>query len=394
MSAPPLTIIHTEASDAWGGQDIRVFNEALWLRDQGHRVHLFTPARGELFRRACAAGLDCEAIPFAKRTQAVDFLRLARRFKALRPDVVCTHSSVDSWVGLTAARACKVPATIRYRHVSTPVGGNFMNRWQYRRLCDHVVTTAVAIQKDIQQAFDLPSTRISSIPTGIAHPDLPSRKLARTSLLERFNLPDKALLIGQVAVLRSWKGQYVLIDAFERLANELPEARLLLVGGGPVMGDYSKRSRESPFASRILLPGHQDDVWQFFRGLDVAVLASTKNEGIPQAGLQAMFAECPFVGAAVGGIPEIIDHERTGLLVPPSDSKALAAAIARVLHQPDLVRNMTRSALALVREHFSLERMGQEVAKLMQRVMREADAGRNTKNGPRDKPHGLGTWRS
>ncbi len=367
----PLTIIHTEASDAWGGQDIRVFTEALWLRDQGHRVHLITPAHGELFQRAQAAGLDCEAIPFAKRTQAVDFFRLARRFKAIRPDVVCTHSSVDSWVGLMAARACKVPATIRYRHVSTPVGNNFMNRWQYRSLCDHVVTTAGAIQDKLRRALGLPPDKVSSIPTGIAVPDLPSREQARAGLLKRFNLPASAHLIGQVSVLRSWKGQYVLIDAFERLAAELPETYLLLVGGGPVMGDYSKRSRESPFASRILLPGHQEDVWPFFRGLDLAVLASTKNEGIPQAGLQAMFAQCPFVGTAVGGIPEIVDHQRTGLLVPPSDPEALAVAITRLLGRPELGAAMADNARSLVQAEFTLSGMGRRIEALLLRLMDE-----------------------
>lgn len=280
----PLTIIHTEASDAWGGQDIRVFTEALWLRDQGHRVHLFTPAHGELFRRARAAGLDCEATPFAKRTKLVDFVRLTRRFKAIRPDVVCTHSSVDSWVGLTAARACKVPATIRYRHVSTPVGNNFMNRWQYRGLCDHVVTTAGTIRDELLRTL-------------------------------------------------------------------------------------SKRSRESPFASRILLPGHQEDVWPFFRGLDVAVLASTRNEGIPQAGLQAMFAECPFVGTEVGGIPEIVDHQRTGLLVPPGDPAALAAAIMRVLRDSELGAAMADNALNLVRSEFTLSSMGCRIEALLHRLM-------------------------
>lgn len=365
----PLTIIHTEASDAWGGQDIRVFTEALWLRDQGHRVHLFTPAHGELFRRARAAGLDCEATPFAKRTKLVDFVRLTRRFKAIRPDVVCTHSSVDSWVGLTAARACKVPATIRYRHVSTPVGNNFMNRWQYRGLCDHVVTTAGTIRDELLRTLGLPPDKVSSIPTGIAVPDMPSRTRARSELLKRFNLPDNALLIGQVSVLRSWKGQYVLIDAFERLAAELPAARLLLVGGGPVTGDYSKRSRESPFASRILLPGHQEDVWPFFRGLDVAVLASTRNEGIPQAGLQAMFAECPFVGTEVGGIPEIVDHQRTGLLVPPGDPAALAAAIMRVLRDSELGAAMADNALNLVRSEFTLSSMGCRIEALLHRLM-------------------------
>ncbi|TVQ98630.1 MAG: glycosyltransferase family 1 protein [Desulfovibrionales bacterium] len=365
---PPLNIIHTEASDAWGGQDIRVLNEALWFHAQGHRVHIFTPEHGQLFRRCRDAGLSCEATAFTRSSQPADFIGMVTRFKAIRPDVVCTHSSVDSWVGLTAAKFCAVPATIRYRHVSTPVGNNFMNRWQYRRLCDHVVTTAAAIQSSLQRNLGLPADKTSSIPTGIAPPPLPPRTQARAALLERFNLPDTASLIGQVSVLRSWKGQYVLIDAFERLAAEQPEARLLLIGGGPVMGDYSKRSRESRFASRILLPGHQEDVWPFFRGLDVAVLASTKNEGIPQSGLQAMFAQCPFVGTDVGGIPEIVNHRHTGLLVAPGDPAGLAAAITTILGRPDLGAMMADNALRQVQSRFTLSVMGRRVEALMHRL--------------------------
>ncbi|WP_139162914.1 glycosyltransferase family 4 protein [Desulfonatronum thiosulfatophilum] len=364
-----MTIVHTEASDAWGGQDIRVFNEALWFRDRGHRVHLFGPRHGELFRRAHESSLSCEAISFAKKAKPFDFLRLVQRFKAIQPDVVCTHSSVDSWVGLLAARFCKVPATVRYRHVSTPVNGHLLNRWQYRGLCDHVVTTAKMVQQNIQRVFNLPPQKISSIPTGILAPVLPSREEARTQLLRRFNLPDNALLIGQVSVLRSWKGQYVLIDAFEQLADRIPNSYLLLVGGGPVTGDYSKRARESPQAQRILLPGHQDDVWPFFRGLDVALLSSTKNEGIPQAGLQAMFAGCPFVGTDVGGIPEIVDHERTGLIVPPSDAPALAEGIIRILEQPELGLEMARRARDMVMEKFTLEDMGQRLEQLFQMLV-------------------------
>jgi glycosyltransferase involved in cell wall biosynthesis len=367
-----LTIIHAEASDTWGGQDIRVLKEALWFQEQGHCVHLFNPAHGEIFKRASNSGLSCEPISFAKRAKLPDFIRLAKRFQALQPDVVCTHSSVDSWVGLLAARYCRVPVAIRYRHVSTPVKNNFMNRWQYGHLCNHVVTTAKVIQEDIQKTFCLPPNKVTTIPTGISLPVLPTREQAKIALRQRFNLPKDAQLIGQISVLRSWKGQYVLIDAFERLASLLPNTYLLLVGGGPVTGDYSKRSRESPMANRILLPGHQEDVWPFFRGLDVAVLSSTKNEGIPQSGLQAMFAGCPFVGTYVGGIPEIVEHEQTGLLVPPNNPQALGDALISILNQPELGQRMAESAQRMVRKRFTLQAMGQKLESLFQTLVAAA----------------------
>lgn len=356
-----LTIVHTEASDAWGGQDIRVYNEALWFLKQGHDVRLFNPVHGEIFRRARGNGLDITSVSFSKNATVQDFCRMVLRFKRIKPDIVCTHSSVDSWVGLLAARACKVPVTVRYRHVSTPVRANFMNRWQYQSLCDHVVTTARAIGADIQEKFGLAADRISSVPTGVDPPDMPPRQEAKRRLLRRLGLPSNALLVGQVSVLRSWKGQYVLMDAFERLASRVPNSYLLLVGGGPVRDDYARRIRISPVGHRMLLVGHQEDVWPFFRGLDVAVLGSTRNEGIPQAGLQAMFAACPFVATDVGGIPEIVRHERTGLLARPGDAENLAEAVIRMLEYPDDGNRMAKNAMDMVKEHYTMQHMGRRM---------------------------------
>lgn len=372
-----LKIVHTEASDAWGGQDIRVYNEVLWFLKQGHFVQLYNPAHGEIYQRAKRAGLASEAISFSRNTKLHDFVRLVLRFKKIKPDIVCTHSSVDSWVGLLAARFCKVPVAVRYRHVSTPVSPNFMNRWQYQSLCDHVVTTARIIRSDLQEKFTLPGGRVSSIPTGIDPPDMPSREQAKRHLLQRLGLPSDALLLGQVSVLRSWKGQYVLMDAFERLASRVPNSYLLLVGGGPVRDDYARRIRKSPVGHRMLLVGHQENVWPFFRGMDVAVLSSTRNEGIPQAGLQAMFAACPFVGTNVGGIPEIVRHEQTGLAVEPNDPKGLAEAILRLLHHPEFGNRMAERARNMVRGEFTLESMGQKMESLFQALVASAKGKRS-----------------
>jgi glycosyltransferase involved in cell wall biosynthesis len=381
----PLTIVHTEASDAWGGQDIRVFNEALWFRKHGHRVFLFNPVRGELFRRAKQTGLNCTAVSFSSKVQLFDFMRLVCHVQRIKPDILCTHSSVDSWLGLLAARVCKVPVAIRCRHVSTPVRANCMKRWQYRSLCDHIVTTAHMIRFDLQQKFLLPEHRISSIPTGIAAPAMPSRTDAKKRLVQRLGLPPGASLVGQVSVLRSWKGQYVLIDAFERCAAQVPHSYLLLAGGGPVRDDYARRIRKSFVGHRILLLGHQEDVWPFFRGMDVAVLSSTRNEGIPQAGLQAMFAGCPFVGTNVGGIPEIVRHEETGLLVRPSDPEDLAAAIVRLLLRPEFGSQIARNALNMAKENYTLDQMGQRLETLFLRLTATAKTGQTGSIFQREK---------
>ncbi|HDQ41896.1 MAG TPA: glycosyltransferase family 1 protein, partial [Desulfonatronum sp.] len=240
-----------------------------------------------------------------------------------------------------------------------------------------VVTTAEMIRRNLQDTFALGAQKVSSIPTGVVAPDMPFRPEAKRRLLQRLGLPSKALLVGQVSVLRSWKGQYVLINAFERLAPLVPESVLLLVGGGPVRDDYARRIRNSPVGHRILLVGHQENVWSFFRGMDVAVLASTRNEGIPQAGLQAMFAGCPFVGSDVGGIPEIVKHEHTGLLVRPGDADTLAAAMERVLRHPEFGALLAQNAQDMVRTTFTMEHMGHRMESLFQGLVATAKSKRD-----------------
>jgi len=116
-----LTILHTEASNGWGGQEIRILSEAEWFRDQGYRIILANPQNGQLNAKARARGFEVFDIPFEKKTQLRDFFRVRKLIQDHKPDVIGTHSSVDSWVGLLAASLCRVPCRLRYRHVSTPV---------------------------------------------------------------------------------------------------------------------------------------------------------------------------------------------------------------------------------------------------------------------------------
>ena len=105
---------------------------------------------------------------------------------------------------------------------------------------------------------------------------------------------------------------------------------------------------------------------QVFRALDIAVLASTKNEGVPQSLMQAMFAEVPIVGSDVGGIPEIVSHCQTGLLVPPSNPKALAKKIEAYLNNPILREVCVGNALTRARQSFTINIMGKQVEKIME----------------------------
>jgi glycosyltransferase involved in cell wall biosynthesis len=133
------------------------------------------------------------------------------------------------------------------------------------------------------------------------------------------------------------------------------------VGEGPYRVVIEEKVAALRLEPWVRMVGYQDRVAPWIALMDVVVLASYANEGVPQALLQAMAMAKPVVGAAVGGIPEVVIPETTGLLAPPRDPSALAQAIGRLLDNPAWARNLGLQARQLVAARFSLEEMAARV---------------------------------
>jgi glycosyltransferase involved in cell wall biosynthesis len=362
MVKQTLTIVHTEASVSWGGQGLRILREALWMRDRGHRVVIIAPAHSRLTAEAQSAGIETRAQRFTKRTQAVDLLKLVGYLRRLTPDVLNTHSSVDTWVGCLAGRLCRVPAIIRTRHLGAPVHTHLLNRWLYGVLCHHIVTTGEGISRALITGLRLNQQRVTTISTGICPPAvLPSPEDARLSFVKALHLPPTARFIGCLAVLRGGKGHVVLLKAFQKIYQTIPDYHLLIIGDGRFRRSLEDLIAQWRLQNRVHLTGYLADPWLALRALDVHVLASTSNEGTPQAILQAQFAGCPVIGSQCGGISEVITPGRTGLLVPKGEVEPLSTAILRLIGDRSYAAFLSRNAYQYVSQHHTLDLMGQKV---------------------------------
>ena len=130
-SEKKLKIIHTEASPHWGGQEIRIFEEMKWFREQGHEMILVAPDNGTLYQRCKEEGFDVISIYFTKPRTILNIARMLWIIWRLKPNAVATHSSTDSWAGLIASFLLRIKVRVRYRHVSTTIRKNFLNEIQY-----------------------------------------------------------------------------------------------------------------------------------------------------------------------------------------------------------------------------------------------------------------------
>ncbi len=349
----PLSVLHTESSCGWGGQELRILSEASGLIERGHAVTLVCPPEARICEEAARFGVPVQALPIARKN-FVGLRALRAWFRGRRFDVINTHSSTDSWlVALGRGALDGAVPIVRTRHISAQLSGDILTGWLYRRATAHVVTTGERLRLQLIAQAQLDPKRVTSVPTGIdtqcyAPAD---RKAARA----RFGLSPDVRLLGIVATLRSWKGHLFLIEAFARLARA--DLGMVVVGDGPMRGNLEARARELGVFDRMLFAGNQNNVEQWLPAFDVFALPSYANEGVPQALMQAMLCALPCVTTDVGSIGEIALHEQTALVVPPRDAEALATAIARLLDDTELASGLGRAAREHVAAGYSRERM-------------------------------------
>lgn len=356
------TILHTESSPGWGGQEVRNLTEARWLRERGWRVLLACRPGSGVLAEARRAGITAFPVPMRAAWDLASAFKLAGLIRREHADLVNTHSSVDAWLGGMAGRLARVPV-VRTRHVSIPIRRRLNP--VYTLLADRVITSGEAIRRLVVAAGASPD-KVVAIPAGV---DL--REFSRPAGGDRIRqaLGLSRPVIGSIAMFRGSKGHDLLLEAFQDLRGEFPQARLLLVGEGLRRAWVESLARERGLNGWVTFTGFREDVPDLLSAMDCFVLASTRTEGVPQSLLQAMAAGVPVVASAVGGIPEVIEDGATGLLVSPGDAKGLAAAVGAVLKDAEAARRRAEAGWALVAARFSRDRVTDRLVALYRELL-------------------------
>jgi glycosyltransferase involved in cell wall biosynthesis len=276
--------------------------------------------------------------------------------------VLNPHSSRDGWLLGLAGRIARIPFIIRTRHIDVDYPHRWLSRHAFTTLADHIITTSEKITTRFRELFALPSDRITTIPTGIDVARFsPGPKTA--GLIP----PSDAPVIGMVSVLRSWKGHSTLLKAAQILKRESFQARYLIVGDGPVRHVIEQEIADYGLGAAVTLAGHREDVPEVLRSLDLLVIPSTRHEGVPQIGLQALACKTPVIGSDIGGIPEIIRPGETGRIFPACDAGALANVIREALADVAATRACCERGRAMVESRHSLEHMLDTLDRLYRR---------------------------
>jgi glycosyltransferase involved in cell wall biosynthesis len=304
-----------------------------------------------------------------------EILHLANRFRAQQLDLLHTNNA-GCEESAVAARLAGVPRIVGTFHVdSTYDLSGSRSGFAHRAIecvSNHCLDAAIAVSeatgRDWVRRTRLSPARIVRIYNGI-DPSKFERSSERAEARRRLGLPNDGMIIGGVGRLDEAKGFRFLLEAVAKLPPTQPPVMLALAGDGPLLQSLQTRAGELGIADRVRLLGFCGDVRPVYDALDIFVLSSL-CEALPYALLEAMAARLPTIGTRVGGVPEIIVEGETGLIVPPRDANALAAALRRLTESQDLRQRMGEAGRERVVRHFNEREMVRQTLDLYRDLLR------------------------
>lgn len=295
--------------------------------------------------------------------------RLYRLLRRERPYILHCWLFHANFLGRIIGRLARVPIIITSRR-NVEIGGRWrewLQRWTANLDDKTVAVCEAARQAEISAAGALPD-KVVTIYNGIEA--VPYAAADRSVIRREFSIADGAFLLGVVGRLHQQKGHVYLFEALAQVRRRFPDVRLLVVGDGRLRAELAAQTQQQNLTDNIIFTGLRQDIPQILAGLDLFVLPSLW-EGLPNVVLEAMAAGLPVVATAVGGTPELVSDDETGLLVPAQDAAALAQAIQRLVENPAMARQMGKSGRQRVRADFSIRKMVEQTEQLYELLLNE-----------------------
>jgi len=349
----PLNLVHVTAEHGFSGGETQVFLLIEGLRKRGHAGRLICPPGSQAEAEARRRGIAVDSVPMASDLAWAGVRGIAHALRAAGPDLVHLHSGRATWLGGIAAWRVGLPA-LTTRRMDRPVRRSLRTRFLYGRALRRAVAISDAVARCLCDG-GVPDTKIRVVPSAI-DPDRTHPRRTREGVRQELGLePDEPCLLA-VASLHRRKGLDVLLAALDRLEKGGPRPRLLIAGAGPLRGALQSQASQLGLAERVRFLGRRSDVADLLLACDLFVLPS-RQEGLGVAALEAMALGRPVLASRVGGLAESVQHERTGLLVPPDDPEALADALARLLADPVLARRLGAAGPGRIEERYGAEAM-------------------------------------
>ena len=367
-----MKILYIITKSNWGGAQRHVYDLATSMKNKGHDVWVAVGGNGLLKQKLEAASVYTFSIASLGRDispnqDAGSFKEIFTIIKNKRPDIVHLHSPKAAGLGALAARL------LRVRSIITTIHGWSFN--EPRPLLERSAiiffswltmilshTTIVLSDREYDQAIHFPwvKNKIRTIPLGIKPSAFVSIEGAKSTIAKSLGLElsdfNKKIVIGTIAELHKNKGLSYLIDAMSIISAEQPNTIAVVIGDGEERQTLMKQIQDKNLQNSVFLSGYLDNAAEYLKAFSVFVLPSLK-EGLPYAILEAGCAALPVVATTVGGVPEIIEDMKSGILIQPKNYRELSHALSFMIEHPDDRKKYGAALKERVTSKFSLDKM-------------------------------------
>lgn len=367
-------IIYLVTKANFGGAQRYVFDLATNLPKEEFDVLVVSGAEGILTKRLAERGIRTISIHSLKRNislkdEMLSFFKILKILKNEKPDIIHLNSSKAAGLGALAARLYRIPKIIftvhgwPFNEKRSAVGKRLL--WFFSFLTVLLATDVIVIaRQELAQGRKMPFIRkkLLLVHNGILPPEFTSRAEAR----EKLKLPQDAFVVGSLGELTSNKNYLTLVRASELLKRKGENFILTIIGGGEGH-DRILAEKNSLGLSEQVLKGFVEDGYRYLSAYDIFVLPSFK-EGLPYVLLEAGQASLPVIASNVGGIPDIIDDNVTGILVDPKNTEDIAEAILRYKNNENLRKKLGIALKTKVQNEFSFSKMFEKTSALYKKL--------------------------
>ncbi|MDZ7815639.1 MAG: glycosyltransferase family 4 protein [Planctomycetota bacterium] len=360
-------VLHIDTGRTWRGGQQQVFYLTSGLVERGVNVILVCPPGSPLAERAADAGIKTVEVVMRSEFDICAVISLRKLISKNNVQLVHAHTAHAHALAAAACTLTRGTKCIVTRRVDFPLATSFLSRLKYSESgADHFITVSAFVKKVMVEGGVLPE-RISVVHSGVDMDRF--RNVDGSKVREEFPVGD-APLLGQVGSFVPEKGHRYSILAMKRITEYYKDAKLLLPGEGALADQLHELIEKENLTGSVIMPGFRHDMEQLMCALDVFLMPSSM-EGLGTAALDAMAVGVPVVATNCGGLSESVIHERTGFVVEPKNSQAIADAVLCLLRHENLAENLRNGAFRHISENFSAQSMIEGNLDAYERVLTE-----------------------
>ncbi len=368
-----INIAHFETSMNWGGQELRIIEQMEWLLAHGHQVWLIARPGSKILQEALRRQLPAFPLVVKGSLHPLTLLRLMKFLRRHRIELLDCHGNRDA-VYAAVCRLLSGLAVVRSRHVTSTVRRGRLSDWVWRHGNHRIVVTGGAIRDNLCQLGLASAERVDVAPAGVdTERFYPERDVSL--LRQELGIPVDHRVVASIGMLRPDKGQLYFVEAAADILRHCGKVTFLLVGEATADTQAYKASvmariEELGITGQIRHVGYRHDVECFIALADVVAIASIGTEAQTRLVSQCFLSKTSVVATRVGGLPEMIEDQRTGLLVDSKAPVQMAEAIRTCLLQPELAARLADQAYSHARQFMTSEVMMSAMLETYQRSLR------------------------